>query len=211
MNKPTTSTALELFQQENAEIRAKVLRIKRIKSIIWLVVALPTIILASFIAYNHTTMGPQALAEFAIPLLKWGSLACTIIYLAYIVMHMPLVRAIYQAKSVIYPRYNSVVADAEQKTFQWHSYLSKNDNSRSGGKTAALLLGGKAFTLFMLIIFYQFSWIHALGRIGVELNNEHYSFMGFIDFALFSSLVLFAVVLIFTRVSSLAEKKSPAR
>lgn len=208
MNDSTISAELERFQQENSEVQAKVLRLKRIKNIIWLAIALPTAILASFIAYNHSTMEPQALAEFAIPLLKWGSLACTIIYLAYIVMHMPLVRAIYQAKSVIYPRYNAAVAESEQKTFQWQSYLSKNENSSAGGKTAALLLAAKAFTLFMLIIFYQFSWIHALGRIGVELNNEHYSFMGFIDFALFSSLVLFAVVLIFTRVSSLAKKKS---
>lgn len=208
MNDSTISAELERFQQENSEVRAKVLRLKRIKNIIWLAIALPTAILASFIAYNHTTMEPQALAEFAIPLLKWGSLACTNIYLAYIVMHMPLVRAIYHANSVIYPRYNAAVADNEQKKFQWQSYLCNNEKSSASGKTAALILAAKAFSLFMLIIFYQFSWIHALGSIGVELNNEHYSFMGFIDFALFSSLILFAVVLIFTRVSSLAKKKS---
>lgn len=208
MNEASISTALEQFQKEERQVRDKVLRLKRLKNIIWLVIALPTTVLAALIAYNHTTMEPQALAEFAIPLLKWGSLACTIIYLAYIVMHMPLVRAIYQAKSEIYPRYNAAVADTEQKTFQWQSYFSKDEKSSSSGKTAALLLGAKVFSLFMLIIFYQFSWIHALGRIGVELNNEHYSFMGFIDFALFSSLVLFAVVLIFTRVSSLAKKTS---
>lgn len=206
MNDSTITADLERFQQEDGEVRAKVLRLKRLKNITWLAIALPTAALAAFIAYNHTTMEPQALAEFAIPLLKWGSLACTIIYLAYIVMHMPLVRAIYQAKSVIYPRYNATVSESEQKTFQWQSYLSKNEQRSAGGKTAALILGAKAFSLFMLIIFYQLSWIHALGRIGVELNNEHYSFMGFIDFALFSSLVLFTVVLIFTRVSSLAKK-----
>jgi len=94
-----------------------VLRIKGIKNIIWVTLVLPTLILASFIAYNHTTMDPQTLAEFAIPLLKWGSLACTIIYLAYIVMHIPLVRSIYQAKSVIYPRYNAVVAEEHHQHF----------------------------------------------------------------------------------------------
>jgi len=206
MDEATITTALEQFQEEERQIREKVLRLKQLKNIIWLVIVLPTAVLGAFIVYNHTTMEPQVLAEFAIPLLKWGSLACTIIYLAYIVMHMPLVRVIYHAKSVIYPRYNAAVAESEQKTFQWQSYLCKNEQRSAGSKTAALILAAKAFSLFMLIIFYQFSWIHALGRIGVELNNEHYSFMGFIDFALFSSLILFAVVLIFTRVSSLAKK-----
>lgn len=207
MNDSTNAAALERFEQENAEAQAKVLRLKQLKNIIWLIIALPTTALAAYIAYSHSTMEPQALAELAIPLLKWGSLACTIIYLAYIVMHMPLVRAIYHARSEIYPRYNAAVSDNQQKTFQWHTYLSKGENNASSGKTAALLLGAKVFSLFILIIFYQLSWIHALARTGVELNNEHYAFMGFIDFALFSSLLLFAVVLIFTRVSSLAGKK----
>ena len=207
MNEATISTEHKQFLEEHTQIREKVLRLKRIKNVIWLMLCLPTIVLASFIAYNHTTMEPQALAEFAIPLLKWGGLICTIIYLAYIVLHIPVVRAIYQAKSVVFPRYNSVATEKEKKSFQWQSYFSKKENSIPGGKSVAFTLGAKVTTLFLLIIFYQFSWIHALGQIGEELNNEHYSFMGFIDFALFSSLVLFAVVLIFTRVSSLAGKK----
>ena len=207
MNKAVNSAELEQFLEENTQIHEKVLRLKRLKNIIWLMLWLPTIVMASYIAYNHTTMEPQALAEFAIPLLKWGGLVCTIIYLAYIVLHIPVVRAIYQAKSVIFPRYNSVVAEEEKKTFQWQSYFSRKEGNIPNGKIVASILGAKVITLFLLIIFYQFSWIHALGRIGEALNNEHYSFMGFIDFALFSSLVLFAVVLIFTRVSSLAGRK----
>ena len=207
MNEATISTEHEQFLEEHTQIREKVLRLKRIKNFIWLMLWLPTIVLASFIAYNHTTMEPQDLAEFAIPLLKWGGLVCTIIYLGYIVLHIPVVRAIYQAKSVVFPRYNSVATEEEKKAFQWQSYFSKKESNIPSGKSVAFILGAKVTTLFLLIIFYQFSWIHALGQIGVELNNEHYSFMGFIDFALFSSLVLFAVVLIFTRVSSLAGKK----
>lgn len=208
MNEATISTELKQFQDENRQTHGSVLRLKRIMNITWLTISLPTIVLASIIAYNHTTMEPQTLAEFAIPLLKWGALACTLAYLAYIVMHMPLVRAIYHAKSVVYPRYNASVSETDQKTFQWQSYFSKQLDNSSNGKVVAFILGAKTISLFLLIIIYQFSWIHALGRIGVELNNEHYSFMGFIDFALFSSLVLFAVVMIFTRVSSLAAKKS---
>ncbi|ATX79998.1 hypothetical protein Ga0123461_1585 [Mariprofundus aestuarium] len=207
MNEATISTEHEQFLEEHTQIREKVLRLKRIKNVIWLMLWLPSIALASFIAYNHTTMEPQSLAEFAIPLLKWGGLVCTIIYLAYIVLHVPVVRAIYQAKSVVFPRYNSAVTEKEKKSFQWHSYFSRKESNIPSGISVAFILGAKVTTLFLLIIFYQFSWIHALGQIGEELNNEHYSFMGFIDFALFSSLVLFAVVLIFTRVSSLAGKK----
>ncbi|GAV19118.1 hypothetical protein MMIC_P0047 [Mariprofundus micogutta] len=207
MNKPENNAALEQFLKENRQVHDKVLRLKRLKNIIWMLLVIPSIGLASFIAYNHSAMEPQALAEFAIPLLKWGALVCTIIYLAYIVMHVPVVRAIYQAKSVIFPRYNAELAEHEQQTFQWQSYFSEKESNIPSGKSVAFILGAKVVSLFLLIIFYQFSWIHALGRIGVELNNDHYSFMGFIDFALFSSLILFAVVLIFTRVSSLANKK----
>ncbi len=208
MNKATTSTEYDQFLEENTLIHTKVLSLKRIKNYMWLLLWLPTIALAAIITYNHSAMEPQELAAFAIPLLKWGGLVCTIIYLVYIVLHVPLVRAIYQAKSVIFPRYNSAVAEQDQKTFQWQAYFSRQESHTLSGKAVAFILAAKVSSLFLLIIFYQFSWIHALDRIGVELNNEHYSFMGFIDFALFSSLILFAVVLIFTRVSSLATKKS---
>ncbi|OIO69223.1 MAG: hypothetical protein AUJ57_09500 [Zetaproteobacteria bacterium CG1_02_53_45] len=207
MNEATTPGELQQFLEENSQIYKKVLLLKRLKNIIWLMLWLPTIAMTSYIAYNHTTMDPQALADLAIPLLKWGGLVCTIIYLAYIVLHVPVVRAIYHAKSVVFPRYNAAASEQEQKTFQWQAYFYRPERNIPGGNTTAFILGAKVVSLFLLIIFYQFSWIHALDRIGVALNNEHYSFMGFIDFALFSSLILFAVVLIFTRVSSLATKK----
>lgn len=208
MSETSDNSALAQFQQERKEIHSKVIRCKQRMHYIWLLLWLPTTAVAGYIAFNHNSLPAEILAGQVIPLLKWGGLACTIFYLAYIVMHIPMVRTIYHGMSVVYPRYNRTVSEADQKPFQWSAFFSRDIENVRSGKSVTFTLATKAISLFLLIILYQLSWIHALSRIGVELNNEHYSFMGFIDFALFSSVILFAVLLITTRISSLAAKKS---
>ncbi|PJA31813.1 MAG: hypothetical protein CO187_07345 [Zetaproteobacteria bacterium CG_4_9_14_3_um_filter_53_7] len=212
MDEQTLRDAHERFEQEESAVRKKVTSIKRTQNILWLLcIAIAAIFFGGMaIAHFQYQMPLVDLANDALPILMGTTLLITTLYVVFILLYFASVRAIYHSHSVIHPRLNDFLHPDEQRPFHWHSYFRKHTTDiemrSKGAATVITLKVVKIVTMFALILICQFSWMGLLEISGKEMIDEYYSFLGLVDLTLFSSVVLFVIVLVAVRVGVLGKR-----
>ena len=213
MDDQTLSEAYARFEQEDAEVRQKVAATKRIQNIIWVICIVLAAIFFGGLAMGqiYYQMTLEELSIDALPILMGTTLLITTGYVVFILLYFASVRVIYHSHSVIHPRLNDFLHPDEQRPFHWHSYFRKHttdiEMQSKGAATVITIKIIKITTLFILILACQFSWMHLLEISGKEMLDEYYAFLGLVDLTLFSSIVLFVVVLLAVRVGALGRQK----
>ena len=212
MNDISIESAYEKFEQGDAIVRKKVAATRRTQLITWLTSLAMGVTFFVWLAINHYQNGVplKELAETALPLLLWTTIAITIAYIIFIFLYFSIARKIYHAQSVVYPHLNEQLPEDQQRTFIWHSYFRKigAKQPKSGFGTISSMVSKLAIP-FVLILICQFTWMHLMDISGIELIDEHYAFLGLVDLTLFSCMVLYIVVLLAVRIGVLGKQKDP--
>ena len=202
----------EQFKKEDSEVRQKIAKAHRNQTITWTLSVLLAAILFGGLAFAHS-QHLATLTEMADDLsliLMTVTILVTTGYVVFIFFYFGTVRRIYHAHSVIHQRLKDQVHPDEHPKFSWHSYFRKEDaEPRNSGFGVILAITTKIITLFVLILISQFGWMHMKAVSGHELQTEHYAYLGLIDLTLFSSLVLFIIVLVAVRIGVLGKQKDP--
>ncbi|ATX81665.1 hypothetical protein Ga0123462_0795 [Mariprofundus ferrinatatus] len=206
-----TVAAMKIFEHEDGAVRARVNRFRTIQNIIWFASFAVAAIFFIWLGKAHHQEGIALaeLADTALPILMWGTIAITTAYVVFILIYFGMARAIYHSHSVIHPRLNEQIPEHEHRKFSWHSYFRKNHTREARRIDAVLVITMKATKLasmFALILFCQFAWMHLMDASGRELTDEHYAFLGLIDLTLFSCVILYIVVLLAIRVGALGKR-----
>jgi len=202
-------TPHEQFKQEDSEVRQKIAKAHRHQTIAWTLSTLLAAIFLGGLAYAHlkhlTTL--TAMAEDLSLTLMTVTILVTTGYVVFIFFYFGTVRRIYHAHSVIHQRLKDQVHPDEHPKFSWHSYFRKEGaEPRNSGFGVILAITTKVAILFAIILIFQFGWMHMMAVSGHELQTEHYAYLGLIDLTLFSSLVLFIVVLLAVRIGALGKR-----
>ncbi|ATX79997.1 hypothetical protein Ga0123461_1584 [Mariprofundus aestuarium] len=199
----------EQFKQEDSEVRQKIAKAHRNQTITWTLSVLLAAILFGGLAFAHlkhlaTLTG---MADDLSLILMTVTILVTTGYVVFIFFYFGTVRRIYHAHSVIHQRLKDQVHPDEHPKFSWHSYFRKEGTeSRNSGFGVIFAITTKVAILFAAILILQFGWMHMMAVSGHELQTEHYAYLGLIDLTLFSSLVLFIVVLLAVRIGALGKR-----
>jgi len=199
----------EQFKQEDTEVRQKIAKAHRHQAITWTLSVLLAAILAGGLAFAHSQHLETltAMADDLSLILMTATLLITTGYVVFIFFYFGTVRRIYHAHSVIHQRLKDQVHPDELPKFTWHSYFRKEGaEPRNSGFGVIFAIFTKVAILFTIILIFQFGWMHMKAVSGHELQTEHYAYLGLVDLTLFSSLVLFIVVLIAVRIGALGKR-----
>lgn len=214
MKEDIVASAHERFEQDEARIRGKIARTKRIQAILWYsCVLLAALFFGSMaLAHHHYQMPLQEIATEALPILMVVTVAITSAYVVFILLYFSIGRRIYHSLSVIHPRLNAQLHPDDHRKFSWTSYFRRDHTREERKLDAAVIVTIKVFklsTIFALIVFLQFAWMELMDISGMEMTDEYYAYLGLIDLTLFSVLVLFIIVLIAIRIGKLGQQKDP--
>ncbi len=209
MDDPNNVTSHEQFKQEDSEVRQKIAKAHRHQTITWTLSVLLAATLFVALAFAHS-QHLETLTEMADELsliLMTVTILVTIGYVVFIFFYFGTVRRIYHAHSVIHQRLKDQTHPDEQPKFSWHSYFRKEGaEPHSSGLGVIFAIIAKIAILFAIILVSQFGWMHMKAVSGYELQTEHYAYLGLIDLTLFSSLVLFILVLLAVRIGALGKR-----
>ena len=215
MDKDTVANAHERFKKEDGEFRKKVRRTKRLQTIMWSTcLALGVIFFAGIaVAHYQYYIALEDIAADALPILMWLTVFITTGYTVFICLYFVNARRIYHTQSVIHTRLNDQLHPDEHHPFIWHSYFKKQSSdieiSTRGSAYVITIDVLKIIIMFTLIVFCQYAWMQLMEVTGQELIDKDWAFLGLIDLTLFSSLILFAMVLISIRIGVLGKQKDP--
>lgn len=212
MNDISIESAYEKFEQEEATVRSKVSATRRMQLITWSMTMAMGLAFFGWLGINHYQKGIPLidLAATAMPILLWTTVAITSGYIIFVFLYFAIVRRVYHAQSVIYPRLNNLLPEDEKKRFVWHSYMHKTGKpEKKSGFSTVFFIVAKLAIPFALILLCQFTWMHLMDISGITLNDADYAFLGLVDLTLFSCLVLYIVVLLAIRIGLLGKQKDP--
>jgi len=214
MKDETIASAHDQFEEDEARIRAKIGRTKRIQAIIWYSsVVLAALFFAGIaLAHHQYQMSLEDIVNQALPILMVLTIAITTAYIVFIFLYFSIARRIYHSLSVIHPRLNAQLHPDDHRKFSWTSYFRRDHTREERKLDAAVIVSIKVFklaALFALIVFMQFAWMEMFDISGQEMSDAHYAYLGLVDLTLFSVLVLFIIVLITIRIGKLGQQKDP--
>ncbi len=208
MSESVKSKLYQQFEKDSEAIRSRVRRTALLQNIVWLISFGSGVVVFAWAAYQHFNqhIPLEQLAPNILSPIMVAAYGMTIGYLIFIFFYAATVRAIYHAYSVLHVHLNSQLEGHEKHPFSWHSYFRKAGKKSSSGLAIIAGIIVKTTSLFAIITFSLYAWVHLMETTGQELTDEHWAYLGGPATTLAISIILFAVVLLAIRIATLGAK-----
>lgn len=208
MNENEKNELYQQFETDSELVRKRVRRTNLLQNIVWLFSFGIGAVIFGWIVYQHLIqhIPLEQLAPDVLSPIMTASYAMTTGYIIFIFLYATSVRAIYHAYSVLHTQMKNQLAPHEHPSFSWHSYFKKTGRESRSGLTVITGIIIKTTSLFAIITFSLYAWMHLMEITGQSLTDEHWAYLGGPAITLISSLILFAVVLLVVRVAALGAK-----